>query len=267
MKHFYSILLAITAFPCLSFSQQWTTLYEGGTGAPNDLYMQWGQVYLFSEAGTTDSIYYTADATGINNGMEIFYYMSDFGMGTAGINRVIDNMEDYDSLRIVVESNLAPTDGVLHYTQLTNDQFYDSTTGAPLWDDFATDQIGVTIPFSNPEGHNAIYLYVDLLRGDSVYFQFNYIKIEGYIPPTTVGLSDNDNHGFFAYSSGKTIHVQAPNEEQSFTLQMYNALGAKVYTATANGSQQFILPCETGIYYAYISTEDGGVKSYKVLLE
>jgi hypothetical protein len=265
MKKIYLALFATLSFHSFLHAQ-WTTIYEAGSGTSIDLDQEWGARFYFEAPGgssNANTIFGTPGSS--NNGVRLFYYTSDFGSGTAGIYKQIPGMENYASLRIYVESDLPDSIGSMTYAKLNNEEFLDGL-GNPLWHEFASDQIGQTIPFSNQEGNDMIYLFADLLRGDSISFKIHYVRIEA---DTTqfVSVPTINQNGFLAFSSGSTLHVQTQNEEQPFTLNLYNSSGANVYQTTTSGSQNIPVDYEAGIYYAYITFEDAGVKQFKVFIE
>lgn len=266
MKKIYLFLLAILSLHSYSHAQ-WTTLYEGGVGTNNDLAVgEWGYRFFFSPGGNVDEVHNIFGTSGgINNSARLFYYTNDFGSGTAGIYKRIPGMEQYASLRIYVESDLPDSIGTMTYAKLDSAEFTDDF-GNPLWHEFETDHIGDTVYFSNQEGNDMIYLFANLLRGDSISFHIRYVRIEA---DTTqfVHVAITEGNGFLAYTSGQTLYIQTQNEELPYTLQLYNSSGMNVYETQINGSQEIPVPYDTGIYYAYVTFEDGSVKPFKVLIE
>lgn len=262
-KHFS---LLITFIFHLASHAQWATIYESGTGTPIDLDQDWGSTFFFHSPSGSNNVFTSCGTPGsTNNAVNLFYYTSDFESGRAGIYEQIPGMENYASLRIYVESDLPDSIGTLTYATMNDGEFQDNL-GNPLWNVFATDQIGQTIPFSNNEGNDMIYLYADLLRGDSISFRINYVRIEA---DTTqfVGIPVADQNNFQAFTSRNVLHIQSQNNEQSYSINLYNSAGMNVFQATGTGSQNIPLEFETGIYYAYFTFEDESIKQIKVFIE
>lgn len=266
MKKIYLSLLSILFLSYFSHAQ-WKTLYEGGAGTNNSLEVgEWGYRFYFSPAGTTnEAMSIFSPFGGTNNGARLFYYTNDFGSGTAGIYKRIPEMENYVALRIYIESDLPDSIGTMSYSLVDSTEFADNSTSgfAPT---FETGHIGDTISFSNEEGKNMIYLYANLLRGDSISFRFHYIRIEA---DTTQFLQQPIamENGFATYTSGQTLHIQTEDPNLSYSLLLYNSSGAKVYETNSQGSQNIPVPYETGIYYTNVSFADGSTKNFKVFIE
>lgn len=265
MKKTFLFFFALLSFHSFSYAQ-WTTIYEAGTGTPIDLDQEWVSTFFFHAPSGSNNVFTSFGTPGsTNNAVNLFYYTSHFETGSAGIYEQIPGMENYASLRIYVESDLADSIGSMTYSTMNDDEFQDNL-GNPLWDIFATDQIGQTIPFSNSEGNNTIYLYANLLRGDSISFRIKYVRIEA---DTTqfVGLPITKQDNFLAFTSGKELHIQTQNEEQPFTLQVFNSSGMKIYEEKTQGSQEIPTPYATGIYYASVIFEDQSFKQFKLFIE
>ena len=254
-------------FLCLTFSgqAQWVTLYEGGFGTSNVLNDDWGTHFYYSSAPGSNNSTAIGGSYDDMNKLRLLYYLSDFGNGSAGMYKQITGMENYASLRVYLEMDLPDSIGTVHYAALTDGIFQDQL-GNPLYDEFASDQLSVTIPYYNMEGHNTMYFFADLLRGDSVHVWFNYVRIEAdttqmlHIPV----LSDSD---FTVYSSGSALHIQPANEDASYEVHLYNTLGNVAFEEAFTGNQQILPGTAPGTYIAQITNENGEFIRKKIYIE
>ncbi len=266
MKRITCLLALICCFhPLSSLHAQWVTLYEGGAGTSNNLHTDWAFRFFYASApgsNTSQTIGCAADDQGK---VKLLYYNSDFGNGSAGIYKHIPGMENYAALRIFLEMDLPDSIGTVHYAALTDELFTDQM-GVPIYDEFATGQLGVSIPYSNTAGYNSLYFFADLLRGDSVTIRFNYVRIEA---DTTqmLHLAPVKDPGFTVYSSGEALHIQTGNQETNYQVHLFNALGHPVLEQTLTGNQDLLPETAPGTYIIQITSEDGELIRKKIYIE
>ncbi|AEA42068.1 T9SS type A sorting domain-containing protein [Fluviicola taffensis] len=258
------IIAFIFSFNFSGYSQ-WVTLYEGGAGTSNSLDEDWEERHYFSSApGTNNNICITG-AWNDSNKLKILYYQSGFGAGSAGMYKQIAGLENYASVRIYLEMNLPDSVGTIHYAAFSDGLFADSLNHS-LYDEFASDQLSITIPYSNLEGHNSLYFYANLLRGDSVLLWFNYVRIE--VDTTQMlNVPPLSNLDAIIYSSANQLHIDLGNEDSNFVVHLFNSQGINVFQESFSGKQMLPMEVETGIYIVQITDKSGRFTRRRIHLE
>jgi hypothetical protein len=264
MKRIIQLICFIFCFNFVSHSQ-WATLYEGGFGTTNKLEEDWGKLFHFSGAPGSNNNVALSGSWDDSNKISMLYYLSGFGAGSAGIYKQIIGLENYASVRVYLEMDLPDSVGTIHYAALTDELFTDSLNNS-LCDEFASNQLGTTILYSNLEGHTSLYFYADLLRGDSVWLSFNYVRIE--VDTTQMlNVTPLSNPVPIIYSSVHALHIDLGNEGSNFDVDLYNALGISVFEDSFMGKQTVPLDLEVGTYIVQITDHSGRISRKKVSIE
>ncbi len=252
IKTLLFILITFTAKFSIS---QYQVIYEGGYGTTNNLYDDWYERWYFDcgdNVPVATSNFYVANDS---NRVQLMTYCSPLGPNfevRAGIYKTIPGLELYSSFRIIANVSIADTIGTLAYNYL----WIDTADQGPfqVYEQFAGNISDSLLVVNNSGGNNTVFLEANLFQADSVKIRFNYVRIE--VDTTSLilqsGLSTAPEVAVSSYQS--TLSVQTSDNEEPYTIELFNAMGNQIYQATLTGNQTITPGVETGIYFARIHT-------------